>query len=594
MGMRKSAADDDTAAPASVADTIAQALVRHGVELIFGQSNPTALMLAAEAAGIRQLLYRTENAAGAMADAYARVRRRIGVVAAQNGPAAALMVAPMAEALKASVPMLVLVQEVPAAQRDRNAFQEYDHFALFAGVAKWVRRLDDPDRAGDYVDLAMVAANSGRPGPVVLLIAKDMLLQPCRRGLTSRTQDLGRFPLDRPRPDAAAVAAAADVIARAASPVVIAGGGVHISGAQDELAHLVQVGRLPVATTFMGKGAVDETGEFALGVAANITGEGGPAQAHRERFRTADVVLLVGARTNENGTDAWTLTSPTATYIHIDADPAEIGRNYEALRLVGDARAALEDLADALEARDLGVRKAQAEALKVAIAEARRERARTLAPLHGSRARPILPQRLMAELDARLRPDDIVVADASYSSVWVTAYLTARRAGQRILTPRGLAGLGWGLPYAIGAKAASPASRVVALVGDGGFAHVWGELEMAVREAIPFTCIVLNNAQLAMQRHGENLGFGRNTTGITFADVDHAAIARAAGAAGVRLEDPDQFGTVLDQALDSNEVTLIDVISCPDAVGPLRIFDGQAEKLEIPATPRPIQTPALP
>jgi acetolactate synthase I/II/III large subunit len=174
----------------SVGDAIALALVRHGVGFIFGQSNPTALMLAAENAGIRQLLFRTENAAGAMADAYARVSNRIAVVAAQNGPAATLMVAPMAEALKASIPMLVLVQEVPAAQRDRNAFQELDHFALFAGVAKWVRRLDDPNRAAEYIDLAMIEANSGRPGPVVLLLAKDMLLQPCNPYGPARKQDL--------------------------------------------------------------------------------------------------------------------------------------------------------------------------------------------------------------------------------------------------------------------------------------------------------------------------------------------------------------------------------------------------------------------
>lgn len=573
----------------SVAEAIAQALVRHRVEVIFGQSNPTALMLAAEGAGIRQLLYRTENAAGAMADAYARITRRIGVVAAQNGPAAALMVAPMAEALKASIPMLVLVQDVPASQRDRNAFQEYDHFAMFAGVAKWVRRLEDPDRAADYVDLALIAANSGRPGPVVLLLAKDILLQPSRGGVLPRTQDLGFFPLDRPRPEAAAVAAAADLIAGAVSPVVIAGGGVHVSGAVDALARLMEVGRLPVATTFMGKGAVDETGDYALGVAANITGEQGPARPFRELIGEADVVVFVGTRTNENGTDAWSLTSPKARYIHIDFDPVEVGRNYEAVRLVGDARSALHDLADALEARGLERRTAGAEALKRRIADGRARRSKAIANELRSDVRPILPQRLMAELDRRLGHDDIVVADASYSSVWVTGYLTIRSPGQRILTPRGLAGLGWGLPYAIGAKLARPDARVVGLVGDGGFAHVWAELEMAVRERIPLTVIVLNNSQLAMQRHGENLGFGRNTTGIEFVHVDHAAIARSVGALGVRIEDADQFGPALEQAMASGHLALLDVITSADAIGPLRVFDGQADTLRIPATQKAVR-----
>lgn len=571
----------------NVAEAIASALVRHGVEFVFGQSNPTALMLAVEAAGIRQLLYRTENAAGAMADAYARLSNRIGVVAAQNGPAAALMVAPMAEAMKASIPMLVLVQEVPASQRDRNAFQEYDHFALFSGVSKWTRRLDDPHRAAEYVDLAMVAANGGRPGPVVLLLAKDMLLQPCNPQGCERKQNLGTFPLDRPRPEAQAVEAAATLLAQATSPVAIVGGGIHASRAADALAGLIEVGRLPVATTNMGKGAIDETAAFSLGVAANITGQHGPAAAHRDLIANADVVLLIGTRTNENGTDAWTLTSPKATYIHVDVDPLEIGRNYEALRLVGDARSAIEDLTEALQRMDLSKRRSGAAKLKEEIAEARVARASALVPQYQSNAMPILPQRLMAELDRLLGPRDIVVADASYSTAWVTGYLRSRRAGQRFLTPRGLAGLGWGLPFAIGAKLARPDARVVGLVGDGGFAHVWAEMEMAVRERIPLTLIVLNNSQLAMQRHGENLGFGRSTTGIEFAPVDHAKVARSVGAIGVRIENPADFAKSLERAMNSDKVTLLDVVSSADAFGPLRIFDGQATRLETPATASP-------
>lgn len=573
----------------SVADVIAAALVRHGVNFIFGQSNPTALMLAAEEAGIRQLLYRTENAAGAMADAYSRVSGRIGVVAAQNGPAATLMVAPMAEALTASIPMLVLVQEVPAAQRDRNAFQEFDHFALFSGVSKWTRRLDDPNRAAEYIDLAMIAANSGRPGPVVLLLAKDMLMQPCTPPPFVRTRDLGSFPLDRPRPEAAAVETAAKLLAGAEAPVIIVGGGVHGSGATNELARLVDVGQLPVATTFMGKGAIDETGPLSLGVAANITGNNGPAAAHREMFEKADVVLLIGTRTNENGTDAWTLTAPGATYIHIDIAGEEVGRTYEAVRLVGDARSAVADLADALALCDLTLRRSRAAALRETILSARSARLDAIRAECESSSRPILPQRLMAELDRLVSPDDIVVADASYSSVWVTSYLTARRAGQRVLTPRGLAGLGWGLPYAIGAKLARPQARVVALVGDGGFAHVWAELEMAVREDIPFTLVVLNNSQLAMQRHGENLGFGRSTTGIEFVAVDHAAVARSVGAVGIRIDDPNDFAPALATAMASGQVTLLDVISSADASGPLRIFDGQAERLAAPPTVNPVR-----
>lgn len=563
----------------TVADVIAAALSRHGVKSIFGQSNPTALMLAAEKIGIRQVFYRTENAAGVMSDGFSRISGQIGVVAAQNGPAATLFVAPMAEALKASIPMLVLVQDVPSSVRDRNAFQELDHEALFAGVSKWTRRIDDPSRAEDYVDLALTIANSGRPGPVVLLLPKDVLALDALPSRLPRTQNLGQFPLDRPRPSAEAVARAASLIANATSPLIIAGGGVHVSDAVEELAQLQERAHLPVATTNMGKGSVDETGPLSLGVAANITGKNGPAHFHLPLISTADVILLIGTRTNENGTDNWTLTSPDATYIHIDVDSLEIGRNYESIRLLGDARSAIEDLTVALGLLDLTKREAARPGLVASIAEGRRKYTEAIAPLIASDRSPIAPERMLAELDALLEPTDIVVADASYASIWVTSYLTSRRAGQRFLVPRGLAGLGWGFPLGMGAKLASPTSRVVAIVGDGGFAHVWSELETAVRENIPVVVIVLNNALLGYQRHGENILFGETTTAIGFAPVDHAAMARSTGALGVVVDKAENLRDALVDALASNVTTVIDVITDPDAYAPVRSWDAGEERI---------------
>ena len=554
----------------TVADVIAGAFLRHGITFVLGQSNPTALMLAAERLGIRQVLYRTENAAGVMADGFSRVSGQITVVAAQNGPAATLFVPPMAEALKASIPMLVVVQEVPASVRDRNAFQEFDHVALFAAVSKWTRRVDDPSRVEDNVDLAITVANSGRPGPVVLLLPKDVLeLEVDQPNRFRRTRNLGTFPLDRPRPESAAVARAAELLAGAEAPVVIAGGGVHISGAVRELATLVERTQLPIATTHMGKGTVDDTHPLSLGVAANLTGEHGPVHFNLPLLRQADVVLLVGTRTNENGTDSWTLTSPDATYIHVDVDGLEIGRNYESVRLVGDARSALADLTAALDQVDLTRRAQAAAGLRDRVAEGRRRHAEAVAPLVASDRQPIAPQRVMAELDKLLQADDIVTADASYSSIWVTGFLTARAAGQRFLSPRGLAGLGWGLPLAMGAKLARPDARTIAVVGDGGFAHVWSELETAVRERIPVVVIVLNNAELAYQRHAENYGHGRATTAIAFAPVDHAALARAAGARGIVVRDPAELEAVLTAALAAELPTVLDVITDPNAFAPV-------------------------
>ena len=189
----------------TVAGRIAAGFARHGLTVAFGQSIPTAFHLAAPHIGISQAVYRTENAGGAMADAYARISNRISVVTAQNGPAATLLVPPLAEALKASVPVVALVQDVPRSQADKNAFQEIDHFRLFDPVAKWVRRIDDPARIDEYVDMAVTVATSGRPGPAVLLVPFDVLNLPAPASI-SRKAGLGGFPLDRVVADPARLA----------------------------------------------------------------------------------------------------------------------------------------------------------------------------------------------------------------------------------------------------------------------------------------------------------------------------------------------------------------------------------------------------
>ncbi|RAI01819.1 acetolactate synthase catalytic subunit [Acuticoccus sediminis] len=558
------------------AHVMAAALARHGVTDIFGQSLPSALILAAPHYGIRQVGYRTENGGAAMADAYARVSGRVPVVTAQNGPAATLLVPGLAEAFKASVPVVAIVQDVHRRFTDRNAFQELDHFALFAGVTKWIRRVADVARIDDYVDMAFTAAASGRPGPAVLMVPVDLLderpeLAP---DAPRRQADLGTWPLDRMGADPARVAEAAAILARAERPVVIAGGGVHGSGAAAELTRLQDLG-LPVATTVMGKGAVAETHPLSLGVVGYFMAPGGRGSHQRDLVTGADVVLLVGNRTNQNGTDSWQLYPPKARYIHIDIDGAEIGRNYEALRLKGDAKLTLTALADAMEGADLSRLEARRPGLESRVAEGKAGFERDLDTLVDMDAAPIRPERLMRDLDSVLPEDAIAVADASYASIWIANGLTARRAGQRFITPRGLAGLGWGLPFAIGAKAARPDVPVVCLSGDGGFGHVWSELETARRMRLPVTLIVLNNQILGYQKHAELSLFGDHTDVVHFTAVDHAAIARAVGCEGVRVERPEAFLPALEAALKSDTTTVIDVVTDERAHPPITSFMGK-------------------
>ncbi len=574
----------DTAAGANttVALRLAEAFARHGVRLTFGQSLPSAFHLAAPHVGIEQKVYRQENAGGSMADGYARISRKVGVVTAQNGPAATLLVPPLAEALKASVPVLALVQEVTRDAFDRNAFQELDHLRMFEPVAKWVRRLDRADRLDDYVDMAFTAAASGRPGPAVLLAPADLLTETAAARaalLRPRTLSLGQVPLDRTLADPAAIAAAADALAAAKAPLVVVGGGVHLSDAYAEVAALQDLAHLPVATTVMGKGAADETHPLTLGIIGYVMGQGSRTHALRPMVDRADLVLLVGNRTNQNGTDSWKLFPETTRFIHLDADPMEVGRNYEAMRLVGDAKLTLAALAEALKARDLSARAAARPAVEREIAAAVAGWRGAVRALVARGDAPLCrPERVMAELDRLIGPEDVVVADASYASIWVASYLTARRAGQRFLTPRGIAGLGWGLPMAIGARIAAdeagPGARVVCLCGDGGFAHSWAELETLRRMELPVVLLILNNGILGYQKHAEEVRFGEHTIAVDFAAVDHAAIAGACGVEGVRMENSAAIAPALRAALATDAPVLLDIVTDPDAKPPISAFAG--------------------
>lgn len=560
----------------TAAHAISRSLLRHGVTHVFGQSIPSLLMLTCEELGIQQVAYRTENAGGYMGDGYARISNKPCVVAAQNGPAATLLVAAMGEAMKASIPMVALVQDVARDFTDKNAFQEYDHLSLYAGCTKWARVVNRASRVEDYIDMAFTIACSGRPGPVALMLPADMLLEEIPFG--GRRQQLGFFPLDPVVPPRARLEEAAQKIAAARRPIVIAGGGVHLSGAAQALAALQEAASLPVATTMMGKGSVADTHPLSVGVVGLAMGEYSPTRFLRSMVTDADLVILVGNRTNQNGTDSYQLYPRNAEFIHIDIDGVEVGRNYDAFRLVGDAKETLLALTDALaNSADLAFRQQQRSALEAQILAGKQRHRDEAHALLTSAQMPMRPERVMTELDRRLDESTVVVADASYSSFWTTNYLTARAPGQRFLTPRGMAGLGWGFPMAIGAKVARPDARVFCVSGDGGFGHVWSELETARRMGIAVTLIVLNNGILGFSKHADHVRFGAHSTAVNFAPVNHAQIAEAAGCRGVRVKSADQLSAALDAAQAGDTTMLIEVMCDENAYPPFSAYSGPAD-----------------
>ncbi|MFB7160371.1 acetolactate synthase catalytic subunit [Lysinibacillus sp. NPDC056232] len=553
---------------------IALALERHGVKYLFGQSNPPTVTLACEDIGIEQIGYRQENAGTYMAQAYAMCTNSIPVVTAQHGPAATLLVAGLAEALKASYPIVALVEEVSRNDEEKNAFQEIDHLELFKGVSKWIKRIPTEARIEDYIDMAFKTAGSGRPGPTVLLLPKDIITDPNEYPINERrTLSYGTFPLDRTIADTSKVELAAEWLSKAENPFIYAGGGVISSNAMDELRAIQEEFSIPVATTTMGKGAVDERHPLTIGPIGYYMGKRGVSTHLKPMVQQADVILLVGNRTNQNGTDSWLLLPENAKYIHIDIDPVEIGRNYESLRLVGDAKLTLQSLKIQLQNRYLEKRASKRAAIEQQIQQSRKKHQQDMQYIITQTTGKIKVERFLYEVEKNLTDDHIVVADASISSVWNANYLTATKM-RKFIFPRGLAGLGWGVPMAMGAKLANQHKKVFCLVGDGGFGHVWSELETCKRLGIQIVVAVINNGILGYQKYAESAMFGRYTNICDFSFVDHTKVAEACGIPGIRVEKIEEIAPAIEKAFSSNESVIIDLMSDDHNIPPVGVMDS--------------------
>jgi acetolactate synthase-1/2/3 large subunit len=376
-----------------------------------------------------------------------------------------------------------------------------------------------------------------------------------------------------------------ELIAGAEAPIMVAGGGAHLSGATAEVARFQEEVAIPVVTTMSGKGAMDETHPLSLGVSGGVSGRLGRCRHLMDLVESADVVFLVGTRMGFSATEAWSLYRNATTLIHLDIDPAEIGLNYEAERLVGDVGGTLRAMLDDLPRPDLSKREAARGQVAARIAEGLARHRADIRDLTTTDRLPLRPERMMTLLGELLPEDAIVTADASSATQWVLNYMEARRPGQRFLSPRGLAGLGWGYPMALGAKLARPEATVVSVVGDGGFAHNWAELETAVRMDLPVIVVVLNNGVLGYQVYGELTKYRRFTDACELRPVDHAQIARACGVDAVVVDSATGFADALRQALASGRSMLIDAICDPKAYPPVTALDPVEPLIDLTPVP---------
>ena len=533
---------------ATGADVLVDGLIAAGVEIVFGVPGDTGIAfyeaLYQRRDRIRHILARDERAAAAMADAYARVTNRLGVVEASSGGGATYLVGGLGEPFAASVPLLVLTSDIHQRSRGTGAITEIDQNALFSAVTKFrqtvVSATDLPGILGQAISVAL----SGRPGPVSLVLPEDVLAESAPLGALPPWR--AELPLIRLQAPHEAVAQVAAALRRAARPVIVAGSGVHLSSAWDELLVLAEENGIAVATTIHGKGAFPEGHPLALGT---VGANGAGIEANRP-IAGADAVLFVGTRANATDTDGFTAPPRSAAFVaQIDIDPTRAGRNYPgAVALPGDAKAVLHQLratlGDARRSRPpLGVRLAMAPEAVVSASEAGR--------LH--------PAEIVKRLQAVARPDTLVTADAGTPTPWLSALWQCRTAGRSVLIPRGHGAMGFALPAAIGSAIAHPKRPVLCLTTDGSFALSCGELETVQRLSLPITIVHLANRSFGWIKMLQHLYQDRHYLGVDFASVQAELVARGFGIAARHVDSLDELGEALADSQGRGQPLFIDV-----------------------------------
>ena len=537
-------------------DVLVDMLIGYGVPAVFGlaggQTLPLYDAIRSRSSAIRHVPMRDERNAAYAADGYARISGRVGVCDATVGPGALKLTSGLAEAFNSSIAIVAIVSDMPSdwltVRYRGGGNQLVDQMSVLGPLCKWTGRLTTPNKMPELVQRAFQMATTGRPGPVTIELPEDLFRAETEAPGPRADPRFGTVPPDRPAPDPSAVQAAAVLLNSAERPVIIAGGGARLSQAGAELTALAEYLALPVATTHSGKGILAEDHPLSLGVLGALGG----SSVARDFVEDADLILAVGFKFGQNPTFTWTLPRPGQRLIQIDIDPAEIGRVFPVeLALVADARAGLAALrAECKTSRPVEPVAAQAAAL--------RAKWRSHIAAQAIDAKPIKPQRVAALLNDLSGDDTLLVCDASFASGWGGEYFEARGI-RRVIFPRGMAGLGWGLPAAIGAQVARPNSKVVVLAGDGAMTYSLGELATLAHQGMNITVVVMNNSAMGWIKWEQAVFWEGKFQSTDLSDVDFATVARGMGCAGSHVSDPADLRDALAQALAADGPALVDV-----------------------------------
>lgn len=541
----------------TAADAIIAGLADAGVERIFGVVGTSTLDLADAIARESRLTFvsaREEEAAAHMADGYARASGRVGVVLAHVGPGALRQMYGVGTAYKDSVPMLVLTGNEVLRANDlelREAYHVIDVLALYRPITKATLQLRDPADARHLVARGLWTAASGRPGPVLLDLPKSSLKQEFDGPAASLGAGDDQVPRVRVAAEHHDVAVVAESVATAERPVILAGGGMHWSGAHDALVMLAEAHNLPVLTTDGGRGAIAEDHPSALGVVARQAGD----NLARATLADSDAIVAIGTPLSDVSTFEWAAWSDDAWLARVDISP-EVGHKglSESHRVVADARGFLTALHAELGVR--GFRHGRDLAPLREALDRERQAYRDLAGRHAGDHGGVSPWVLIDELHDRLPRDAFISIDSGMHSFYGKKL--------RVLTPRtyvrsaGFGAMGFSFPSLLGALEAAPTRRAVAIVGDGCLAMCLGEFETAARCGTGLTVVVCNDQRFASQQSHQYRRFDGRVIGTDFAPTDFVKIAEAQGVPGWTVADDDSARKAIRESLALQGPSVID------------------------------------
>ncbi len=522
---------------------IVTGLLAEGIDRVFGLSGvPLHLVadLTRHAPGIRNVLVRHEHSGVAMAYAHARLTGEPAVCYGSPGPGTTNMATALLEATSASLPVICLANGTPLGTEGRGAFQELDSVAHLRPVTKWATRILDPATTPWVLARAFSIAKQSRPGAVFIDVPSDLGLKPTAMPAYRRSA-----PRLRTRPDPAAVADAAKLIARAKTPILLCGSGAISAGAYSHLRKLAEALGAPVFTTPGGRGILSEDHELACGqVGLYFTKFG------KKIYDAADLILSIGSRLEDFSTGGWQFFPKGARLIQIDLDPHAIGMNWRPdVALVGDAALALDDLLASMRPTDTALRDRRVATL----AKAKADHLKKVAAEGAVKRRPILTRQALAVLNRVFGHDTILVHENGGADLWSYYWPYYRVLDEGDCVPMGeQTAMGMGVIGAIAAKLARPDKKVVCVTGDGALQMAMMELATATEQKAGVTWVVLNNQALGWPQYFQVLE-RLPTVATDFAvSPDFAKLAVAQGCKGIRVEDPNRIERALRTALTAN------------------------------------------